>query len=97
MESSHSSASRSSRTSSLASSFGCYAMELEEEVDEARLASDQSGHEYDSDDGPYQDDPVADEDYIAGYNRVMREREEKRRILRRRMEGSEVVSAWYVV
>ena len=61
---------------------------------EARAASvhsDEYDCQYDSDDEPYHDDPVADDDYIAGYNRIMREREEKPQMLTRRMEGSEAL------
>ena len=64
-----------------------YDVEIEEEIEGARAvttAVDDNNGEYDSDEGPYEGEPLDDEEYLANYNRVVREQaQEEERLTRR--------------
>ena len=45
-------------------------------------------------DQPYHDEPLADEGWLAQYNREISENEERERQLGRRLTGSEPIEAW---
>ena len=69
-----------------------YDVEIEEELEgDARSATrPQEDSEYDSEEGgPYEGEPLADEDYIPNYNRVVREQAQEEEQLMRSFEGTE--------
>ena len=69
-----------------------YDVEIEEELEgDARLATrPEEDSEYDSEEGgPYEGEPLADEEYIENYNLVVREQAREEEQLTRRFEGTE--------
>ena len=69
-----------------------YDVEIEEELEgDARSATrPQEDSEYDSEEGgPYEGEPLADEEYIQNYNRVVKEQAQEEEQLTRRFEGTE--------
>jgi hypothetical protein len=42
----------------------------------------------------YSDEPLADEEWLAEYNREREEREERMVELRRRLDGTELINSW---
>ncbi len=69
-----------------------YDVEIEEELEgDARSATrPEEDSEYDSEEGgPYEGEPLADEEYIENYNLVVREQAREEEQLTRRFEGTE--------
>ncbi len=78
-----------------------YALEVEEEgIEGARAganrpkSTDQDVDVDEDEDGPHQFDPLADEAFIAEYERDIEERGEEERRLLRSFEGAEPLESW---
>lgn len=75
-----------------------YDVEVEEEIEGARsetaVRPGGDSDDFDSDEGPYEGEPLADEEYIANYNRVVREQAQEEERLTRRFRGIESIDTW---
>ena len=56
-----------------------------------------SDDEYDSEEGPYGVEPLADEEYLGNYNRVVREQAQEEERLTRHFQGIESLVSWCVL
>ena len=78
-----------------------YDVEIEEETEGARAATavrpNDSDDDYDSEEGPYEGEPLADEEYLANYNRVVREQAQEEEKLTRCFRGTESLDSWCVL
>ncbi len=78
-----------------------YDVEVEEEIEDARAATaarpDDGDDEYDSEEGPHGGEPLADEEYLANYNQVVRVQAEEEEQLSRRFQGIESLDTWCVL
>lgn len=71
-----------------------YDVEVEEELEGAVALED--GGDFDWDDGPYWDEPLADEEFMRNYNREIRVITECNERLVRRFQGAEQLQSWWV-
>ena len=72
-----------------------YDLEVEDELDGAVAAvSLEDGGDFDSDEGPYRDEPLADEEFMDNYNREIRAIAERNQRLVRRFQGTEELRTW---
>ena len=46
--------------------------------------------------GPYMDEPIADEEWLGGYNKELQEADRKSQMLTNRLDGAKALETWYV-
>ena len=83
----------SSSEHSVAVSDRDYNVEFEDAQDLAgAVAAD--NHSFDSDEGPYQNERIADEEFMVNYNREIRNIAERNEGLLRRFDSVEPLQSW---
>ncbi len=73
-----------------------YDLEIEEELEGAvaAVSLNHNDDDFASDEGPYRDEPLADEEFMANYNREIRQIAERNQRLLRRFQGTEGLQTW---
>eukprot|EP00112_Aurelia_sp_Birch-Aquarium-sp1_P001201 Seg1123.3 transcript_id=Seg1123.3/GoldUCD/mRNA.D3Y31 product="hypothetical protein" protein_id=Seg1123.3/GoldUCD/D3Y31 len=73
-----------------------YDLEVEEELEGAvaAVSLNHNDDDFDSDEGPYRDEPLADKEFMANYNREIRQIAERNQRLLRRFQGTEGLQTW---
>jgi hypothetical protein len=61
------------------------------ETEQPQLANDELEEQVP---GPYEDEPIADEEWLLQYNTELQEEEEEHNKLKQRLDGTEPVASW---
>lgn len=73
---------------------GPYQIEKSREIDENTGEAQSSSVDQEQDIGPYVNEPVADEDWLANYREKKESYDERLKELQRRLDGSEELTKW---